>query len=204
MTLSSSVCFLRGWHRADFKFLIIFVSSLSCPHRAGTGRLTTEAFYFLLGSYSVSTLVSLVHLDFSLPFGPRPSGPLLGQHLKRRNDKSLCPQLTALSPRVENFVVINFSDAHSSFRHLTQAIHLVFLLSFVYLTTQVHPVFEIHELTRPVESQNVTLDGDIVPQGILKATKIFKCRWTILLEKVWPIKTDKNMVYWCNIIKDNN
>ena len=48
---------------------IIFVSSF-CFHEDGTSQFTTEAsawlFYFLLGSYSLSTLACLVHLDFSL------------------------------------------------------------------------------------------------------------------------------------------
>ena len=66
-----------GWHRADLKHLI-FDSSWFCFPKAGTCRFTTKASprfsYFLLGSYLLSTLASLIHLDFSLPLNLGPSG----------------------------------------------------------------------------------------------------------------------------------
>ena len=74
----------------------------------------------------------------------------------------VCSVRTALYPGGKDFVVIYILDTHtlrdySSFRHLTHAIHLAFPLSVVYLTTQVCPFFEIHELTWPVKDQYVTL-----------------------------------------------
>ena len=59
------------------------------------------------------------------------------------------------APGLKTFVVIYFSGAHeprcfSSFCHPTNATDVAFSLSFVYLKTQVHPVFETHQLIRPV------------------------------------------------------
>ena len=147
-----------GWHKANLKHLIIFISSSFCLHKAGVGQFTTEAStrvsYFLLRPYSLSTLACLVHLDFSLPLNPGPSGPWLGQ----------CPEqhdiYSALYPLhwSQKLLSSYFSDTHalcgySSFWHLTHTIHMAFLLSFIYLKTQVHPVFEIHKLAQPVKCQ---------------------------------------------------
>ena len=53
-------------------------------------------------------------------------------------------------------VIYIFSDIHvprgySLFRHTIHVIHVAFPLSFVYLKTQMHPVFETYELIWPVK-----------------------------------------------------
>ena len=67
----------RGWHKANLRYSFIFVSLLSL-HDAVQVRLKIFNhlyFFFVLGSCTVSTLASLVHLDFCLPVSQGPSCP---------------------------------------------------------------------------------------------------------------------------------
>ena len=98
----------------------IFVSFSFSLDEAGIDKFTTRASvrysYFLLRSYSPSTLASLVHLDFSPPLNPGPSSPSPGQHLKRRDVKCLlCSALCSLliATWLKTSVIIYFSDAYT-------------------------------------------------------------------------------------------
>ena len=126
-----------------------------CLYEAGTSQYTTEAYtmfsFIFLGSYSPSTLASLVHSDFSVPLSLKPSSP--PRPVPRTAFRLLYPVLCSrpTSPGLKTSVVICFLDAHVprgyfSLQYLIHAIHVAFPLSFVYLKTQVHPVFVIHKL----------------------------------------------------------
>ena len=83
-----------------------FNHSFFCLHEAGTSQFTTEAsarlFYFLLVSYSLSTFVSLEHLNFSLflslslslSLNPGPPDHSPGQCSERRGVYSLSLSLS--------------------------------------------------------------------------------------------------------------
>ena len=142
---------LRGWHRADLKHNHL-------------------RFFFVLGLYSLSTLASLVHLNFSLLLYPGPSAPTptLDQRSKRRDVKCLCSLLTlcvrslcfsAYYSELKTSVVIYFfgylCSLPSGITHTQTKRHsryLLFTLKRKHLSC-----FEIHELTRPVKSQYITL-----------------------------------------------
>ena len=151
-SLISSLCL----HKASLKHLILFVSSSFCLHKAGTGQFTTETSgrltRFLLGSYSLSILASLVHLDFSLLLKPSPFTTTIPGPAPRR-----APQLTVHCSEVKNCRYIFFGRSLTSWLFFLpapiHAIHVAFPLSFVYLKTQVHPVCKIHELERPNKGQ---------------------------------------------------
>ena len=92
-------------------------------------------FFFVSGSYSFFDISeSCVHSDFSTPLKPGSSALPLRQ-AKAQNDvtfshSALCSLTDVHAPR-----------GYSSFRHPIHAIHVSFPLLFIYLTTQVHPVF---------------------------------------------------------------
>ena len=69
-------------------------------------------FFFVLGSYSLSTLVSLVHLNFSLPPNSKPSAPLTWPTSKTA--WRLVSLLSAHCSKLKTSVVIYFSDAPAS------------------------------------------------------------------------------------------
>ena len=69
---------------------------------------------------------------------------------------SLCSAICPHAPGLKTSINIYFLDAYtlhgySSVTHLVHTIHIAFPQSFVYLTTQVHLVLEIHELTLPLK-----------------------------------------------------
>ena len=133
--------FTPGWD------MIYSVSSFSM--RQAQGWLNTFNplhFFFILESYSLSTLANLVHLDFSLSLNPRL--PDLPESMHMAAGHLVSPLLCSLSPAVTHAFFLPAS---------TYAIPVAFLLSFVYLKTQLHPIFEIHELTWLIKGHYVTL-----------------------------------------------
>ena len=128
------------------------------PRGWRTDPFMTETTALLFSS--LSTLASFVHLGFSLPLYPWPSGP---RRATAQNDVTSSLSLSALlhCSEVENFrryiffgrLCISWLLFHW---HPTNAIYVAFPLSFKNLNTQVHPVFEIHEITRPVKVQIFT------------------------------------------------
>ena len=122
----------------------------------------TRLSYILLESYSLSTLASLVRLDFYLPLNPGPSTlpPRASTHSGPMPcvSSANCSMPTThclLFRGLKTFVVIYFSDAPRTtwLLMLQHPTHAAFLQSFAYRKTQLHIVFEIHELTRPVKGQ---------------------------------------------------
>ena len=122
---------------------------------------THLSFFFVLGSYSISTLLGHVHLDFSASQSGGASP--LAQHPKRPDVQFHCSLSTAHCTGLKTSFLIIFwysrtlclrfllashsriLDAHASCvyipsRHPTHAIRVAFALSFVYLKTHLYPV----------------------------------------------------------------
>ena len=123
---------LQGWHKADLKHLIIFVSSPFWIILACTCRLFSTS---LPGTISPSPGQRITSRVFAL--------------------YSVSTRLTDRRGKLASFYIFQ-TPSHFTNQHPTNAIHMVFALSFVYLNTLLHFVFEIHELTRPVKGQYIT------------------------------------------------
>ena len=118
-------------------------------------KLNHLCFFFVLGSYSLSTLTSLVPLIFSTsqPGAVWPPDPHPNRANAQNGVTSIITSYNLLLYRLSRLIAQSWklltlyifrTPTQSSFRHPTDKIHETFPLSFVYLKTQLLPIFKIH------------------------------------------------------------
>ena len=129
----------RGWYRADLKYFNNLPFFFVLP---GTGQFITKASTrlsrFLLGSYSLSTLASLVHWDFSLFLNLWPSTPRPSQRTEPGDSlcllcSALYSLLSTLGSKISSLYIYIFWTPT----------HLVVLLPTAYPTHAIYVAFPL-------------------------------------------------------------